>query len=153
MKALFGAGCFWGVEEAFRQVPGVVSTTVGYAGGTTKNPKYEQVCSGLTSHAEVVLVEFNPAKITYEKLSEIFGEVHDPASKNRQGPDIGTQYKSVIFYFSEEQKKAALLSMKEKQLQLHKKIVTEILPAPEFYKAEEYHQQYLAKKGEGSCHV
>ena len=153
MKALFGAGCFWGVEEAFRQVPGVVSTTVGYAGGTTKNPKYEQVCSGLTSHAEVVLVEFNPAKITYEKLLEIFWEVHDPTSKNRQGPDKGTQYRSVIFYYSDEQKKAALLSMKEKQLQLHKKIVTEILPAPEFYKAEEYHQQYLAKKGEGSCHV
>ena len=153
MKALFGAGCFWGVEEAFRQVPGVVSTIVGYAGGMTKNPKYEQVCSGLTSHVEVVLVEFDPAKITYEKLLEIFWEVHDPTSKNRQGPDKGTQYRSVIFYYSDEQKKAALLSMKEKQLQLHKKIVTEILPAPEFYKAEEYHQQYLAKKGEGSCHA
>ena len=153
MKALFGAGCFWGVEEAFRQVPGVVSTMVGYAGGTVKKPSYEQVCSGLSGHVEVVLVEFNPAKITYEKLLEIFWEVHDPTSKNRQGPDKGTQYRSVIFYYSDEQKKAALLSMKEKQLQLHKKIVTEILPAPEFYKAEEYHQQYLAKKGEGSCHA
>src|SRR3989344_4944500 len=152
MKALFGAGCFWGVEEAFRQVAGVVSTAVGYAGGMMKKPSYEQVCSGLTGHAEVVQVEFDPTKIKYEKLVDIFWEVHDPTTKNRQGPDKGTQYRSVIFYYSEEQKKAALLSMKEKQLQVHKKIVTEILPAPEFYKAEEYHQQYLAKKGEGSCH-
>ena len=153
MKALFGAGCFWGVEEAFRQLQGVIRTTVGYAGGATDNPSYEQVCSDRTGHAEVVLVEYNPRQISYEKLLEVFWQNHDPTMLNRQGPDVGKQYRSVIFYFSEEQKKAALLSMQERQLQLKKKIVTEVLSAPEFYKAEEYHQQYLFKKGVGSCRV
>ena len=152
MKALFGAGCFWGVEEAFRQVKGL-KTTVGYAGGTTTNPSYEQVCSDITGHAEVVLVEYDPAQFSYDQLLDIFWEVHDPTTKNRQGPDVGKQYRSVIFYYTEEQKKKALASKEQVQKKFSRPIVTEILPAPTFYPAEEYHQEYLAKKGAKSCRM
>ena len=148
-KAAFAAGCFWGVEEVFRATPGVVSTRVGYTGGKTSNPSYEEVCADKTGHAEAVEVEFEPRKITYEKLLDIFWSIHDPTTANRQGPDIGTQYRSVIFYHSPEQKAAALKSKQalEKSAEFNAPIVTEIVPADEFYPAEEYHQKYYQKKG------
>lgn len=154
-KATFAAGCFWGVEDAFSHLNGVVSTTVGYAGGHMKNPTYEDVCSNETGHAESVLVEYDPAKISYKELLDIFWSIHDPTTLNRQGPDVGSQYRSAIFYHSEDQKKAALLSKAglEASRGYVLPIVTEIVPAGEFYRAEEYHQQYLAKKGMSSCHV
>lgn len=154
-KATFGAGCFWEVEETFRKVPGVRSTVVGYMGGTFPNPTYHDVCMGTTGHAEVVQVEFDPREIFYEKLLEVFWSCHDPTSLNRQGPDVGTQYRSVIFYHSPAQPAAALASKAELERsgRFRRPIVTEIAPAPEFYRAEEYHQQYLEKRGLGSCHT
>jgi peptide-methionine (S)-S-oxide reductase len=154
-KATFGAGCFWGVEEAFRNLDGVTSTRVGYSGGTYENPTYEDVCSGTTGHAEVVEVEFDPARISYDQLLEVFWAIHDPTSLNRQGPDVGTQYRSVIFVHGPEQQRAALAS-KGRLAQSHRHagqpIVTAIEPAGPFWQAEEYHQQYLAKRGQGaSC--
>ncbi len=151
-KATFGAGCFWGVEEAFRRVKGVISTTVGYAGGTTVNPTYKDVCTDKTGHAEVIQIEFDPSKITFDDLLAIFFQIHDPTMKNRQGPDEGSQYRSVIFYHSAKQEESARAY--KKQLELSGRydgpIVTEILPAGPFYKAEEYHQKYHEKNG-GSC--
>lgn len=151
-KATFGAGCFWGVEEAFRALDGVVETFVGYAGGTTQKPNYQQVCSDRTGHAEVVEVRFNPEIISYERLLEVFWNIHDPTTLNRQGPDIGSQYRSVIFTHSLEQKEAAQASKQQTQTRFQKPIVTLILPAPIFWPAEEYHQKYLMKRGYGSCY-
>lgn len=147
-KATFAAGCFWGIEDIFSKVEGVQSTTVGYTGGHMVNPSYEQVCSDTTGHAEAVEVVFNPQKISYEKLLDIFWEIHNPTTKNRQGPDIGTQYRSVIFFHSPGQEQSAKAS-KQKLASSGKwkeSIVTEILPAKTFYPAEEYHQKYLEKK-------
>lgn len=148
-KATFGAGCFWGVEEAFRKVPGVVSTQVGYSDGDFKNPTYEDVCSGKTGHAEVVQIEYDEEKILFEELLEIFFKIHDPTTLNKQGPDIGAQYRSVIFYYTQEQEKIAKAKVEkiEKQGTFKTKIVTEIKEAKEFWKAEEYHQRYLQKMG------
>lgn len=152
-KATFGAGCFWHVEESFRKVKGVISTTVGYMGGTLKNPTYKDVCSDKTGHAEVVQIEYEPSKVPYEELLDIFWSIHEPTTLNRQGPDVGTQYKSVIFYHNEEQKNAAIKSKEElqKSRKYKNKIVTEIKPASEFYRAEEYHQMYLEKRGLKVC--
>jgi len=154
--ATFAAGCFWGVEYAFRKVPGVLKTTVGYTGGHTKSPTYEEVCSHTTGHAEAVQVEFDPSKISYEKLLEIFWGLHDPTTLNRQGPDIGDQYRSAIFYNSPQQEKEAL-ALKEKlgkSGKFKRPIVTEIASAKEFYKAEEDHQQYFEKRGmKPQCHL
>jgi peptide-methionine (S)-S-oxide reductase len=150
-KILFGAGCFWGVEAAFREVEGVADVTVGYSGGTTKNATYEQVCTGTTGHAEVVLVQFDPKKVSFEKLLETFWHIHDPTQKNRQGPDVGHQYRSAIFYFSDAQKKAAEKSKQSEQKRSSKPIVTEILPAGDFWRAEEYHQRYSEKHPGAVC--
>lgn len=144
-KVTFAAGCFWGVEEAFMHLPGVVETIVGYTGGHVANPSYEQVCSHMTGHAEAVGVTFDPKKISFEQLLEKFWEIHDPTTLNRQGPDIGSNYRSAIFYHSEEQKKKAEKSRDEAQKKFKDKIVTEITPASPFYKAEEYHQKYYHK--------
>ncbi|MFQ5716126.1 MAG: peptide-methionine (S)-S-oxide reductase MsrA [Nitrospinales bacterium] len=152
-KAIFGAGCFWGVEAAFRRIKGVASTSVGYSGGTFKNPSYEDVCTGRTGHAEVVEVAYDPSLVSYDELLEAFWSIHDPTTLNRQGPDIGTQYRSAIFFCDEEQEAAARAS-REKQRSSGKfdgDIVTEIAPAGEYYKAEDYHQQYLEKRGLASC--
>lgn len=139
--ATFAAGCFWGVEETFRKTKGVISTMVGYMGGKMKNPSYEDVCSDETCHAEAIQVEFDPKKVPYEKLLDIFWQNHDPAQLNRQGPDVGSQYRSAVFYHNEKQKKAAIESkeMLEKSKKYSKPIVTEIVPASDFYRAEEYH--------------
>jgi peptide-methionine (S)-S-oxide reductase len=152
-KATFGAGCFWHVEESFRHLKGVISTTVGYIGGTFKNPTYEDVCTDKTGHAEVVELTFDPKEITYEELLRVFWDIHDPTTKNRQGPDVGTQYRSAIFYRSSEQQTTAELSKRnlEQSGKYSKKIVTEITKATTFYPAEEYHQQYLAKHGLAAC--
>ena len=154
-KATFGAGCFWGVEAAFRRVPGVLATAVGYMGGKTKNPTYEDVCSDETGHAEVVEVSYDPGRVSYEDLLHVFWTNHDPTTLNRQGPDVGRQYRSAIFYHSPEQQAAASSSKEELQTsgRYRKPIVTEITPAAEFYRAEEYHQQYLEKRGLASCHL
>ncbi len=154
-KATFGAGCFWGVEAAFRQVKGVISTTVGYSGGTFKNPTYQDVCSGRTGHAEVVEVEYDPSQVSYEDLLSVFWENHDPTQLNRQGPDVGAQYRSAIFFHTPEQEAAARASKAalERRGQYKGPIVTEIAPASEFYRAEEYHQQYLEKRGRGHCRL
>lgn len=155
-KATFGAGCFWGVEETFRNLDGVTNTAVGYAGGKKENPTYEDVCSDETGHAEVVEVEFDPAKIGYDKLLDVFWANHNPTQLNRQGPDVGAQYRSVIFYHSPEQKTAAEAS-REKLSKTPKfaerRIVTQIELAPKFWRAEEYHQRYLAKRGQTHCAV
>lgn len=151
-KATFGAGCFWGVEAAFRKVKGVVNTTVGYAGGHTLHPTYKQVCGGDTGHAEVVQVEFDPRLVFYEELLRLFWDMHDPTTYHRQGPDVGAQYRSVIFFHNASQEKAALSSKQEEQQKYKAKIVTEIMPAPPFYEAEEYHQCYLEKNKGPSCH-
>ena len=153
-EATFAAGCFWGVEAAFRQINGVISTTVGYMGGIMKNPSYEDVCTDKTGHAEAVQVEFDPKQVSYEKLLDVFWNNHNPTQLNRQGPDVGTQYRSAIFYHNEAQKKAAIASKQklEKSGKWQVKIVTEIVPAQTFYRAEEYHQRYLEKKGLNVCH-
>jgi peptide-methionine (S)-S-oxide reductase len=152
-KATFGAGCFWHVEEVFRQAQGVVSTQVGYMGGSKENPTYEEVCSRTTGHAEVVEVTFDPSRVSYDELLQLFWECHDPSQFNRQGPDVGSNYRSVIFYHSTEQAARARASLeKEKKTASHNRpIVTEIVPAAVFWRAEEYHQQYVAKWGESSC--
>lgn len=155
LLATFGAGCFWRVEEAFRTLPGVISTAVGYSGGKTKNPTYEDVCSDSTGHVEVVQVEYDSEKISYEKLLNVFWENHNPTQVNRQGWDVGTQYRSVIFYHDEEQKKIAEKSKKEldSSKKFPKPIATSIEPVKLFYAAEEYHQKYLFKRGKTSCHI
>ena len=155
MKATFGAGCFWGVEAAYRQIPGVISTAVGYLGGTLDNPTYYDVCSGRTGHAEVVEVTYDPSRLTYDDLLTVFWENHDPTTLNRQGPDVGTQYRSAIFYHDEDQKETAIRSKEERDRsgKYRRPIVTEITPATEFYMAEDYHQQYLEKRGLSSCHI
>ena len=152
-KATFGAGCFWHVEEAFRHLKGVISTTTGYMGGTLKNPTYEDVCTDKTGHTEVVQITYHPEKISYEELLNVFWDIHDPTTKNRQGPDVGTQYRSVIFYHTLEQKTTAETSKKnlEQSRKYKKKIMTEITKATTFYLAEECHQQYLAKHGLAAC--
>jgi peptide-methionine (S)-S-oxide reductase len=154
-KATFAAGCFWGVEAAFRQVKGVLQTAVGYSGGKTKNPTYEDVCTDRTGHAEVVQVEFDPTKVSYEKLLDVFWENHDPTTMNRQGPDVGTQYRSAIFFHTPAQESAARASKAKLEAsgRYKRPIVTEISPAAEFYPAEEYHQQYLEKRGLSTCHI
>ena len=154
-KATFGAGCFWGVEEAFRHLPGVVDTAVGFMGGTLANPTYEDVCTGRTGHAEVVEVTYDPAQVSYQDLLDLFWSIHDPTTPNRQGPDIGTQYRSVIFYHTPEQEAAARASKQEVERsgRFRRPIVTAIEPAGTFWRAEEYHQQYLAKHGRGHCRI
>jgi len=154
-KATFGAGCFWGVEAAFRKVNGVSSTSVGYLGGAMVNPSYEDVCTGATGHAEVVEVRYNPALVSYDDLLRVFWENHDPTQMNRQGADIGTQYRSAIFYHHETQKSKADNSLENEQSsgKYRQPIVTAISPATIFYKAEDYHQQYLEKRGLASCSV
>lgn len=153
--ATFGAGCFWGVEAAFRRVPGVTGTAVGYAGGRVENPSYEQVCTDTTGHAEVVQVEFDPAQVAYDQLLEVFWNSHNPTQLNRQGPDFGKQYRSVIFVHDDEQRAAAEASRERLAASGRhaRPIVTEIAPAGPFYRAEEYHQQYLEKRGAASCHL
>jgi peptide-methionine (S)-S-oxide reductase len=154
-RALFGMGCFWGAERKFWQLPGVYSTAVGYAAGYTPNPTYREVCSGMTGHAEVVLVVFDPRAISYEELLKVFWENHDPTQGMRQGNDVGTQYRSGIYYYSDDQRRAAESSRDRFQRELNAagygRVTTEILPAPEFYYAEDYHQQYLAKNPGGYC--
>lgn len=154
-KAIFAAGCFWGVEATFRQLPGVISTRVGYTGGSTTNPTYKDVCTDRTGHAEAVEVEYDPAKLSYDKLLDTFWENHDPTQLNRQGPDWGTQYRSAIFFTTPDQEKAAKASKDalEKSHRYSKPIVTQIVPAVTFFQAEDYHQQYLEKKGLASCHI
>ena len=154
-KATFGAGCFWGVEMSFRRLDGVLDTVVGYAGGHTENPTYEQVCGHGTGHAEVVEVEYEPAVITYEQLLDAFFEMHDPTQVNRQGPDIGDQYRSVIFFHSDEQQTAAEKAKAELDAsgQHARPVATLVEPAPNFYRAEEYHQRYIEKRGGGGCAV
>ena len=153
--ATFGAGCFWGIEAAFRRIPGVVDATVGYSGGHTENPTYKDVCTDETGHAEVVQVTFDPAKLSYEQLLDAFWQMHDPTQVNRQGPDFGTQYRTAIFYHSPEQKAAAEASKTklEKSGRFPRPIVTQIEPAPRFWRAEEYHQRYLAKRGQSHCAI
>jgi peptide-methionine (S)-S-oxide reductase len=154
-KATFAAGCFWGVEDAFRHVKGVLSTTVGYTGGTTKNPSYKEVCTGRTGHAEAVEVDYDPAQVSYLELLRTFWTAHDPTTLNRQGPDVGTQYRSAIFYHDAEQEAAARDSkaVLEKEGVFKRPIVTQIQPAGDFYRAEDYHQQYFEKQGIRSCHL
>ena len=151
--ATFGAGCFWGVEVAFRQVPGVSDAAVGYCGGTLENPTYQDVCTGTTGHAEVVEVEFDPGQVAFETLLDLFWQCHDPTTLNRQGPDVGTQYRSAIFFHSPEQQQVAEVSRAAAQERIPRPIATEITEASTFYRAEEYHQQYLEKRGLGSCHL
>ena len=151
--ATFGAGCFWGVEADFRKIEGVTSTSVGYAGGHVANPTYEQVCTDRTGHAEVVQVEYDPDVVSYEQLLDLFWRAHDPTQLNRQGPDVGRQYRSVIFFHTPEQKAAAEASKEKIQVNHRRPVVTEVTPAPPFYEAEEYHQRYLEKKGLASCTV
>jgi peptide-methionine (S)-S-oxide reductase len=152
-KATFGAGCFWGVEVEFRNVPGVVDAAVGYEGGTVPNPTYEQVCRKGTGHAEVVEVEFDPAEVSYEELLDTFFELHDPTQLNRQGPDVGDQYRSVVFTHSAEQERAARAARDRAQERFDRPVVTAIEPASDFWRAEEYHQQYLVKRGVASCRI
>ena len=152
--ATFGAGCFWGVEAAFQQVPGVLETAVGYSGGHTENPTYRDVCADETGHAEVVQVTFDPAKVTFAQLLDVFWKLHDPTQVNRQGPDVGTQYRTAIFFHSPEQEEIAKKSRAALEAggKLRRAIATEITPAGTFYRAEEYHQKYLQKRGAASCH-
>jgi len=154
-KATFGAGCFWGVEAAFRQIKGVKATAVGYMGGKLNDPTYQDVCTDRTGHAEVVEVEFDPSEVSYDDLLRVFWDNHDPTTLNRQGPDSGTQYRSVIFYHTPQQEAAAKASKEAlaKSGRYKRPIVTEIVPAPEFWRAEEYHQQYLEKRGLAHCHL
>jgi len=153
--ATFAAGCFWGVEATFRQLPGVVSTRVGYIGGHTENPTYKEVCTDATGHAEAVEVQYDPAKLSYDELLNVFWENHDPTTLNRQGPDWGSQYRSVIFFHTPEQESSAKASKEalDKSGRYGKKIVTQVLSAADFHEAEDYHQQYLEKRGLASCHI
>jgi peptide-methionine (S)-S-oxide reductase len=151
MKATFAAGCFWQVEADFRQVEGVTRTIAGYTGGTLDRPTYEDVCTDRTGHAEAVEVEFDPQKVSYEQLLEVFWAGHDPTQLNRQGPDIGTQYRSAIFVHDEEQERAARASKERAQERFDRRVVTEIVPAATFWPAEDYHQRYLEKRGLASC--
>jgi peptide-methionine (S)-S-oxide reductase len=152
--AIFGAGCFWGVEAEFRKIEGVLETEVGYSGGTKDQPTYHEVCTGKTGHAEVLRVEYDPQTVKYEKLLKVFFSIHDPTTLNRQGPDHGTQYRSVIFYTSEEQRAAAEKTKQAEAPKHHRSVVTAIEPARTFWPAEEYHQRYLEKRGEGAtCHL
>ncbi len=154
-QATFGAGCFWGVEAAFQNIPGVVSTAVGYCGGTRENPTYQDVCSGTTGHAEVVQIDFDPAVVSYEALLDIFWHTHDPTTLNRQGPDVGTQYRSVIFSHTPQQETTARASIERltREERYRHPIVTQVVPAAPFYRAEEYHQHYLEKRGMLRCSV
>ena len=154
-EATFAAGCFWGVEATFRRVPGVFATAVGYMGCDTDNPTYEDVCSGTTNHAEIVKVVFDPRQVSFEELLEVFWANHDPTTLNRQGPDIGTQYRSAIFYHDDEQAALARASLnkQEEAKRFPRPIVTEITPVSDFWMAEDYHQQYLEKRGMASCHT
>ncbi len=154
-KATFGAGCFWGVEETFRKLNGVKNTAVGYTGGNKENPTYEEVCTDKTGHAEVVDIEFDPTQVSYEELLHVFFENHNPTTLNRQGPDVGTQYRSAVFFHSPEQQTQAEKVKAElnQSGKFSKPIVTEITPAKPFFRAEEYHQRYLQKRGIDSCHI
>lgn len=154
-KATFGAGCFWGVEEAFRKVPGVIETVVGYMGGSLENPNYEDVCSGKSGHIEVVQLKYDFLKVSYDKLLKTFWKIHDPTSLDKQGADTGKQYRSVIFYHNLSQKSVAVKSKEklEKSGKYKNRIVTEIIPATKFWRAEEYHQRYLEKQGMAACHI
>jgi len=153
--ATFGAGCFWGIEAAFRRVPGVLDATVGYSGGRTENPSYQDVCTDTTGHAEVVQVTFDPEKLSYDQLLNVFWTIHDPTQVNRQGPDYGKQYRTAIFFHSPEQEAAAKKSKQalEASGKLRRPVATEITPAGPFWRAEEYHQRYLEKRGAASCHI
>lgn len=153
--ATFGAGCFWGVEAAFRRVPGVVDAVSGYSGGRTENPTYKEVCTDQTGHAEVVQVTFDPAQVSYEQLLEVFWKLHDPTQVNRQGPDFGKQYRTAIFFHAPEQQAIALKSKQalDASGKLRRPVATEITPAGAFWRAEEYHQRYLEKRGQESCHI
>lgn len=154
-KATFGAGCFWGIEEAFRRIPGVIETAVGYSGGNTSEPTYHDVCSGTTNHTEVVEVTYDPAQVSYDQLLDVFWTIHDPTTLNRQGPDHGTQYRSAVYTHDPEQHAQAEASKagQEASGKFRRPIVTEITPASTFWRAEDYHQQYLAKRGQSSCHL
>jgi len=153
--ATFGAGCFWGIEAAFRRVPGVLDAAVGYSGGRTENPSYQDVCADTTGHAEVVQVTFDPERLSYDQLLDVFWTIHDPTQVNRQGPDYGKQYRTVIFFHSPEQEAAAKKSKQalEASGKLRRPVATEITPAGPFWRAEEYHQRYLEKRGAASCHI
>jgi peptide-methionine (S)-S-oxide reductase len=153
--ATFGAGCFWGIEAAFRRVPGVLDAAAGYSGGNTQNPSYQEVCTDTTGHAEVVQVTFDPEKLSYEQLLEVFWSIHDPTQVNRQGPDYGKQYRTAIFFHSPEQEAAAKKSKQalEASGKLRRPVATEVTPAGPFWRAEEYHQRYLEKRGAASCHI
>lgn len=152
-SAIFAAGCFWGVQYYFDQIPGVKATTVGYTGGHTEEPTYEQVCIGNTGHAEAVHVVYDPHEVSYETLARQFFRMHDPTQMNRQGPDIGDQYRSAIFYETDEQREVAMRVRDEVQDGTEKQVVTQVLPASEFYEAEDYHQKYTEKTGLGACHI
>jgi len=153
--ATFGAGCFWGIETAFRRVPGVLDAAVGYSGGHTQNPNYREVCTDTTGHAEVVQVTFDPEKVSYDQLLDVFWTIHDPTQVNRQGPDYGAQYRTAIFFHSPEQEAAAKRSKQalEASGKLRRPVATEVTPAGPFWRAEEYHQRYLEKRGAASCHI
>lgn len=154
-KATFGAGCFWGVEEAFRTVPGVLATAVGYAGGSTETPTYEDVCTDDTGHVEVVEIDYDPSRVSFDQLLDVFWSLHDPTQLNRQGPDVGTQYRSVVFVHDGEQARMADESKRRQSAsgRWSKPIVTTIEPAPRFWRAEDYHQRYLEKRGLGQCRL
>jgi peptide-methionine (S)-S-oxide reductase len=149
--AYFGAGCFWGVEAEFSKVEGIISTRVGFMGGNVAEPSYEKVCGGDTGHVEVVKVEFDSEKVSYKELLDVFWKIHNPTTKDKQGPDVGSQYRSVIFYFDDKQRKEAQESMLKKQEEFGGRVVTSIIPSEEFYEAEEYHQKYLEKTGKKIC--
>ena len=151
--ATFAAGCFWGVEAAFRQIPGVTGTRVGYTGGQTEDPSYYDVCSDTTGHAEAVEVEYDPEQVSYDQLLDLFWRSHDPTQGNRQGPDVGSQYRSAVYFHSPEQEEAAVASKARVQAQLPQRVTTEVVPAETFYEAEDYHQQYFEKQGRTSCHA
>ncbi len=152
-KATFAAGCFWGVEAAFRQTAGVTSTSVGYTGGALANPTYEEVCSGRTGHAEAVEVIYDPARVTYDELLDLFWSIHDPTTRDRQGPDIGSQYRSAVFVHTPDQERSARASLERAKVGRRRSIVTQIAPASAFWRAEEYHQRYLERRGLASCHI
>ncbi len=151
--ATFGAGCFWGVEAEFRKIKGVKDAPVGYMGGKTKNPTYEDICAGKTGHAEVCQIQYDEKRVSYQKLLETFWKIHDPTQVNKQGPDRGTEYRSIIFYHTSEQKRLAEKSKQEQQKKYVKKIATEIIPASDFYRAEEYHQRFVEKHGGAACRI